>query len=564
MIAPTADTPSKKYGEPETTQASYNDLDSLPIENSKRYALCLLALALIFAVFTRLHHLAIPLERDEGEYAYLAQLILSGEKPYADAATMKLPGTHLAYAFFMKAFGENEQGIRFGLIIIDTLNILLVYALCRRFLPSVQSSLASNIYAVLSISPAVFGMAAHASHFINTPVLGGMLLLSAPFASHGKGNILRVCTAGLLFGLAFIMKQHGLIFGLVGLALLAFEIRRVSPTPRLACVHIIAFLFSLLLPYLSVCYWMFSRDVFFDFWFWTCSYSLEYASEVSIAHWPNVFWINFQHVIEFSYPIWIGAGIGFVFLCTIKNSCLQKRALQCLVIASVLSIMPGGYFRAHYFIQLLPAVSILLVIGVNSLTNYLGRQLSPLSKIIATGTITLGLMTIGLHGQIHTLYTEDPHRTVREIYPYNPFAEIREISTYIESNTQPNDRILVLGSEPQLYFHTRRRSSTKYIYMYPLMEQQPFALRMQQQLAFDIENNPPRFIVFVNSYGSWMRTPQSHRLIFDWLSTQSNRYKLLAVANLGPKSTGWDWVSDTHVPTPIADRSILLSERIHN
>ena len=37
-----------------------------------------------------------PLERDEGEYAYIGQLILRGEIPYVAAHSMKLPGVYYA------------------------------------------------------------------------------------------------------------------------------------------------------------------------------------------------------------------------------------------------------------------------------------------------------------------------------------------------------------------------------------------------------------------------------------------------------------------------------------
>jgi hypothetical protein len=53
--------------------------------------------AVILAVIAaRIRLLSAPLERDEGEYGYLGQLILQGIPPYGVAANMKLPGTYLA------------------------------------------------------------------------------------------------------------------------------------------------------------------------------------------------------------------------------------------------------------------------------------------------------------------------------------------------------------------------------------------------------------------------------------------------------------------------------------
>jgi hypothetical protein len=43
---------------------------------------------------------------------------------------------------------------------------------------------------------------------------------------------------------------------------------------------------------------------------------------------------------------------------------------------------------------------------------------------------------------------------------------------YIRDHTQSDDRIAVLGSEPEAYFYARRRAATKYIYTYPLLARQ--------------------------------------------------------------------------------------------
>ncbi len=46
-----------------------------------------------FVLAIRIRLLGIPLERDEGEYAYAGQLMLQGIPPYKLAYNMKFPGT---------------------------------------------------------------------------------------------------------------------------------------------------------------------------------------------------------------------------------------------------------------------------------------------------------------------------------------------------------------------------------------------------------------------------------------------------------------------------------------
>ena len=55
----------------------------------------LLAAGLLLAFAIRVRLLDLPLERDEGEYAYAGQLILERHVPYGEMDNMKLPGTYV-------------------------------------------------------------------------------------------------------------------------------------------------------------------------------------------------------------------------------------------------------------------------------------------------------------------------------------------------------------------------------------------------------------------------------------------------------------------------------------
>ena len=61
-------------------------------------AWALLGLIVLAATAVRLRLLDIPLDRDEGEYAYFGQLLLQGIPPYTTAYNLKLPGIYAVYA----------------------------------------------------------------------------------------------------------------------------------------------------------------------------------------------------------------------------------------------------------------------------------------------------------------------------------------------------------------------------------------------------------------------------------------------------------------------------------
>ena len=94
------------------------------------WALATIVFTLVVAIRIRL--LEIPLERDEGEYAYAGQLILQGIPPYKLAYNMKFPGTYAAYALIMSIFGQTIHAIHLGLLLINVATITLIFLIgCR-------------------------------------------------------------------------------------------------------------------------------------------------------------------------------------------------------------------------------------------------------------------------------------------------------------------------------------------------------------------------------------------------------------------------------------------------
>jgi hypothetical protein len=117
-----------------------------------------LILLVVLAVAVRLRLLALPLERDEGEFAYNGQLILQGIPPFKLAFNMKMPGIYAAYAgHHGGAFGESPSGIHFGLLLVNLGTSHLLFLLARRLLDPAAVPVCCAAYVLLSLSPAVLG-----------------------------------------------------------------------------------------------------------------------------------------------------------------------------------------------------------------------------------------------------------------------------------------------------------------------------------------------------------------------------------------------------------------------
>src|SRR5205085_224221 len=103
-----------------------------PLIRHRAWILVGLTVLLVLVVRVRLREM--PLERDEGEYAYAGQLILQGIPPYKEAYNMKLPGTYAAYAVIMGLFGQSAATIHVGLALVSAASVILMFLIGRKLL----------------------------------------------------------------------------------------------------------------------------------------------------------------------------------------------------------------------------------------------------------------------------------------------------------------------------------------------------------------------------------------------------------------------------------------------
>jgi hypothetical protein len=66
--------------------------------------------------------------------------------------------------------------------------------------------------------------------------------------------------------------------------------------------------------------------------------------------------------------------------------------------------------------------------------------------------------------------------------------------------TDPQETILVAGTEPQIAFFAHRRNATRYIFFDPLLGNYPGILENQRQALEEIVRNKPKYYVDVTGY----------------------------------------------------------------
>jgi len=517
---------------------------------------------ILLVTIIRVRLLSVPLERDEGEYAYMGQLILQGIPPYKIAFNMKFPGTYCMYALFMSIFGESIKGIHIGLLIVNISSIFLLFLLAKKLIGNLAALAAASVYALLSVSSSFLGFAGHATHYVILPALAGTYLLYKAITEDKKKYYF---FSGLLLGLSPIMKQQGMSFCIFGglILLLFFFIKKKSGI-KAYLQRFGLFIIGGIIPFLLMIIILKMCGVFDKFLFWTLEYSSAYVNQVPINQAFGSFKFAVSLFDKAFWFIWIIAGLGLIFLFIHPKFKKDFRTIFILLffIFSFISICPGFYFRQHYFITLLPAVAILFGVFIDYIFE---SSKDKKSKIIKYTVYALFIIPIalGFFAERNYFFKYDKNVISRMAYGLSPFPESINIARYIRTNSKDNDKIAILGSEPQICFYAKRHSATGYIYAYPLMEVHKNSLKMQKEMIQEIELAKPKYLIYIHISTSWMATPNSTKYIFDWINPflQNNHYKIIGIADIFSDKTIYQWDNDAFFYHPRSEFYVQIFEK---
>ena len=120
----------------------------------------------------------------------------------------------------------------------------------------------------------------------------------------------------------------------------------------------------------------------------------------------------------------------------------------------------GFYYRPHYFLQQIPSLCAMAGVASGSAVAWVMAHRSMKLGWPAIGLASALLAVPVIHGNRSTLFADDLAGRSRGIYGDNPFPESLEIAKYIERTSKPEETVYVLGSEPQIFFYSNRRSAT--------------------------------------------------------------------------------------------------------
>jgi len=440
-----------------------------------------------------------PFMRDEGFYAAVGQRILDGDLPYRDAFDNKPPLVFGWYALSFLIFGQNVWAPRLVAAVLVSLTTFLVYVQGRLIFSGREALLAALAFA-LSIGVARFETNANTEYFMLLPLVAGLVTFTL---GHQTGRLPWFLLSGVLNGIAIMTKEVSLFnLGFLVLWTLypAWRPRELD-RHHLASVALL-FVGCSLAVALTVAPFV-VLGAFADFWDAAVVYTLHYVGDRSALErfvGPAIAGV-FPFV--FAGPWMALSLLGLVYMIR-RGENRWGWLLAGWLLAGVMSTIFVGRIYAHYYVHLLPALSLMVPLGVRFLRNR--WQVAPVRAgafIFIVGAMAAG--AIGLNGRVYLHDSVDERHLSKFPYDYMTYWEIESpaLARYIADNTSPDDRIYNLGFQSELYFYADRRSPTRYLFDDVFLADESLV----KDTLKELQEKTPTLIIDSARYGP----PRDHR-----------------------------------------------------
>jgi pyridoxal phosphate enzyme (YggS family) len=511
-----------------------------------------LAAVIGFSMLLRSGIAQMPLERDEGEYAYIADRWLAGDIPYRDAFDQKTPGVFAAYAALFALGFRSAAAIHWlgHASLVGT--VVFLYLIGRRWF-SHQVGWMSGLFAIVLIMDVnVLGSASNTEVFAVLPLTACVYFAMRAVENGGVGNAI---LSGVCGGLGLSCKQTTLPIVVFAVAWIVFQRWRRpassesteaaerglanatnAPSGSSPFALAISFAVGIAIVFGPMCAYFAMKGAWSAFFDCVAGHNLAYAARIPLRYYGATFWDSSRFLYVVFAPLFGAAVAAFFF--TRTQGVRSLNVCWWWLLASFLAVSVGGYYRKHYFILLMPSFAVIAAYGIQSLAVLLEPNRLRGQRWIA---VVLSIVAIGWTLYIHWGYYRPQSLQIvcRQIYGFNPFPESPSLGKLIRENSDPDDRVFICGSEPQILFFAQRASASRYIFAYPLFATADSIAR-QKEVMEELKRNPPKFVLLVDPSvvpTSYSLSSDSPQFLFEALADFLTEYTPIAASTLGTDGT---------------------------
>jgi len=508
------------------------DIMSADAGGISRTALHWLAWVLILGVYIacRFHIIDMPLERDEGMFGYIGQLINDGGMPYRDAIDHKPPLVYFIYAFALRLVPPTAPRIHLFLQLYNFITLMALFFFAKTYARSTAAGLwTAFCFGVFSSSPFIQGYTASTEMFMLLPV--SLSLLFAVQAA-GSGRTVLYVLSGISGAVACMTKHTGVFIEFfIVLYMTAAVVRapgslyiRLKSLGRCLLLWLLGFAGVLLV----IAGFFYYRGVLQECIYWGFTFNVYYGTgETLFENLPR--FLRVIGSLAAGNPALIGTGVLFGVICLVKRDHRGAFLLGFLA-CSVLAALPGFAYK-HYFAQLVPAVALA---GGSGFSAFVDAFPDIKKRIVAVAVCAAAVA--GIPWAVHSDYYffSSPAELSRKYFGPNPFPEAVDAARFIAGRTDVQDTIFIFGSEAEILFYAQRKSATPFVLLYPLTrERYPNYKQYQEKAWQDIQQADPKYILIVQVPQSVLWDGKADMLLYRNVIQEVNtRYALDAIMTI--------------------------------
>ena len=449
------------------------------------------------------------IDEDEAWYATAARVINSGGQLYRNAVDLKPPLIFYFYALSFSAFGDDLRALH-GVTVIWVLATALVIGLITSRLTkrAEAPSLSALLYVLFTPTFVPQALATNGEILMNLPLALSVFLFlkserassSCPVSFAQTESLRSFFLSGVFCGLAFLFKyQSGMLLSIFLIYILIVKPWLSRSRPQKTAFVQSLFLLGGFVSVLAILYGIFRYlGNWEDFYFWGWQYNFIFMADFTWAYFSKRFFAFTPRFILIWLMLWV---FGFAAIKRVMRTPREIPASHHLaslwLAGSALAVCIGGKFFGHYYIQLLPPLTILAAVSLAAWWQKSGsaKYVRRLRAVVLSGIFIPPVIYLA------TNWREEQKRMQGENRYFQDLAtEVRKLSA-------AGDKIFIWGRMPELYYFSQRLPASRFI--------------------------TSNFVVGMNTYNYSERTTRYDRAAWsrlsDWLLNDfaANRPKLI-------------------------------------
>ena len=400
---------------------------------------------LLIVVALRWPALSLPLDRDEGAYATMAWASQAHSlTPYVDLLDHKPPLLYGLYALAIQYGGPSALSIRLFSLAWQALSAMAAGLLLLRWTRSRKMAWAGGlVFALLGSAWGTQAVAANAEGWAWLPLLAGLALLR-PWDD--ERALWRWMFWGVAAGLAANIKQPYYLWAL-GLPLLwparASRLRSAGA----ALVGLAALQALIALAYAR-------HGALGAWWQAVFAFNASYSSPLSLDALKG-FGLLLRHLLRWQGLFWVLAALAFWGPATR----LRRLGAAALLLGFLASALSGRWYP-HYAQSWSLGLALL---GASAFQNG-GAELWPWKRALLLALAVFAFW----RAQAPFFALPDGAARSQRLLGVSDFAQAPALAQWIHDHSEPHERVLVWGAEPELYFLAQRLPATRQLNHYAL------------------------------------------------------------------------------------------------